>query len=387
MDTVIPSPADTAGATLDLPGLLAPIPGDQPCGPDLRTHAGGDAAYFQLKDLRATARAIERRADSEDEAQSSLAEWQRIHDLARIVLTQRTKDVEIAVWLTEAAVRLDGFAGLADGFRLLTGLVERHWDGVHPLPDTDGPDEDGIAVRLAPIGGLNGHGAEGTLIQPIRKVPLLRDDGGEPIAYWHYALAQRASQTPDSRSRPGRTQPPTLDALSQRMGQQPAARNRALLAEVRACRQAFRDLDRLLTERAGADAPPTSTITHILEEVEDAVVFLTGLSAKEEVEEAAVPDVILQSATGAPVLAEETAPQRPAKGITSREEALNQLAEIGQYFRRTEPHSPLSYTIEDLVRRGRMPLPELLAELLADAGARNTLLTTAGIRPNQNNGQ
>ncbi|TWB13098.1 type VI secretion system protein ImpA [Nitrospirillum amazonense] len=365
---------------LDLPALLAPIPGDQPCGPDLRVHNGGDATYFQLKDLRATARAIERRADSEDEAQTSLAEWQRIQDLARGVLAQRTKDIEVAVWLTEAAVRLEGFAGLADGFRLLAGLVEQYWDGVHPQPD-----EDGIAVRLAPIGGLNGHGAEGTLIQPIRKVPLLRED--QPIAYWHYALAQRASQTPDTRSRPGRTPPPTLDALSQRMSQVPATRNRALLADIRACRQAFRDLDRLLTERAGADAPPTSTITHILEEVEDAVVFLTGLSAKEEVEEAAVPDVILHSATGAPVVDEAAAPLRPAKGITSREEALTLLAEIGQYFRRTEPHSPLSYTIEDLVRRGRMPLPELLAELLADAGARNTLLTTAGIRPVQGNGQ
>ncbi|MBB6253231.1 type VI secretion system protein ImpA [Nitrospirillum iridis] len=384
MDTVTPIPV--SGAVLDIAGLLAPLPGDQPCGPDLRTHAGGDAVYFQLKDLRATARAIERRADSEDEAQSSLAEWQRIHDLARTVLAQRTKDVEIAVWLTEAAVRLDGFAGLADGFRLLAGLLDGHWDGVHPQPD-----EDGFAVRLAPIGGLNGHGAEGTLIQPIRKVPLLRDDGGEPFAYWHYALAQRASQTPDTRSRSGRTPPPTLDALSQRMSRQPAARNRALLADVRACRRVFRDLDRLLTERVGADAPPTSTIAHILEEVEDAVVFLTGLSAKEEVEEAAVPDVILQSASGAPVVEAEApvqgGPHRPAKGISSREEALTLLAEIGQYFRRTEPHSPLSYTIEDLVRRGRMPLPELLAELLADAGARNTLLTTAGIRPNPNNGQ
>jgi type VI secretion system protein ImpA len=72
--------------------------------------------------------------------------------------------------------------------------------------------------------------------------------------------------------------------------------------------------------------------------------------------------------------------QRPLKGIASREEALRLLEEIGQYFRRTEPHSPLSYTIEDLIRRGRMPLPELLAELLQDSMARHNLLTAAGIR-------
>ncbi|MDE1150596.1 MAG: type VI secretion system protein TssA [Azospirillaceae bacterium] len=378
MDTVTVAPAATS--ILDLDALLAPLPGDAPCGLDLREHAGGDAVYFQLKDLRAAARAIERRADSDDEAQSSLAEWQRIHQLGTVALRDRTKDLEIAVWMTEAAVRLDGFGGLRDGFRLIAGLVERYWDGVFPQPD-----EDGIAVRLSPIGGLNGHGAEGTLIQPIRKVPLVPEDGDAGFAYWHYALAQRASQTPDTRNRPGRKPPPTLDELRQRAAQAPVAAKRRTLTEVRACRQAFRDLDRLLTERCGGEAPPTSTIANILEEVEDAVVFLTGLA-----EEEAAPAAEAAATPKADAAAEDQGhdgPRRPAKGITSREEALSLLDEIGQYFRRTEPHSPLSYTIADLVRRGRMPLPDLLAELLQDAGARNSLLTAAGIRPVQNSGQ
>jgi type VI secretion system protein ImpA len=254
----------------DLDGLLQPVSDEAPCGVDLRVHAGGDAVYFQLKDLRSAARAIERRADADDEAQSSLAEWQRIHQLGIKVLGERTKDIEIAVWVTEAAVRIAGFAGLRDGFRLLSGLVEHYWDQVFPLPD-----EDGMAIRLAPLAGLNGIGAEGTLIQPIRKVPLAVGDGAPGFAFWHYELAQRAIQVPDTRSRPGRA-PPSIDALRQQMTQSPEAANRRLLDDLRACRHAFAELDRRLSELCGAEAPPTSTIAHILEEIEDAVLFLTG---------------------------------------------------------------------------------------------------------------
>ena len=64
-----------------------------------------------------------------------------------------------------------------------------------------------------------------------------------------------------------------------------------------------------------------------------------------------------------------------------REDALRALSEIANFFRRTEPHSPLSYTLDEAVRRGRMTWPELLAEVVADTDARNGILTTLGIRP------
>ena len=38
-------------------------------------------------------------------------------------------------------------------------------------------------------------------------------------------------------------------------------------------------------------------------------------------------------------------------------------AQIADFFRRTEPHSPLAYTLQEVVRRGRMTWPELIAAL------------------------
>ena len=67
--------------------------------------------------------------------------------------------------------------------------------------------------------------------------------------------------------------------------------------------------------------------------------------------------------------------------ILNREGALKQLEELSTWFRRTEPHSPLAYTLEEAVRRGRLTWPELLDELLTDKTVRDGLLVKLGIRP------
>ena len=73
--------------------------------------------------------------------------------------------------------------------------------------------------------------------------------------------------------------------------------------------------------------------------------------------------------------------QQSPKRLDSRiEDAIRQLEDIANFFRKTEPHSPLAFTLDDAVRRARLPLPELLAEVLPDYSARRMLLTALGIR-------
>ena len=75
-----------------------------------------------------------------------------------------------------------------------------------------------------------------------------------------------------------------------------------------------------------------------------------------------------------------------ASGVPSREHALIMLQEIAEFFRRTEPHSPLAYTLEQAVRWGRTPLPKLLEELIPDPGGReHTIFAWWGFRPKLRN--
>jgi type VI secretion system protein ImpA len=70
-----------------------------------------------------------------------------------------------------------------------------------------------------------------------------------------------------------------------------------------------------------------------------------------------------------------------AGGIAGREQALSQLAEIAAWFKRNEPQSPIAYTLDEAVRRGRMSWPDLLDEVMSDETARNALLSSLGIKP------
>ena len=57
------------------------------------------------------------------------------------------------------------------------------------------------------------------------------------------------------------------------------------------------------------------------------------------------------------------------------------LERVADFFRQTEPHSPLAYALNQAVRWGRMPLPDLLTELIPDEAARTSFFRITGIQP------
>ena len=69
-----------------------------------------------------------------------------------------------------------------------------------------------------------------------------------------------------------------------------------------------------------------------------------------------------------------------SKQMHSRAEAIKQLDLVAEFFRKTEPHSPMSYAIEQVVRWSGLSLPELLQELITDGDARNGYFKLSGIK-------
>ena len=358
----------------DLAALLAPIPGDAPAGVDLRGDASPQSLYYRLRDARAEARAAERAAETEDSVSAPPPEWRTIRDLGFEALAGHTKDLEIAGWLTEALLRSDGLAGFTAGVRLMTGLVEEFWDDLYPLPD-----EDGIATRVRPVAGLNGQSGEGTLGAALRRVPLFMRVDGSPMPYWQFEQSENLAKSADAETRQKRIDAgvlpfETVETEAQAAG---AAHFAALRAEAEAAAGAWRALGDALDARAGEDAPPTSRVRELLEKIADAASrFALGVA------DTATTGAAAPSPEGAPALAAAAMGGLAIPGtLTSREEALRSLAAIAEFFRRTEPISPLSYTLQEAVRRARMSWPELLEEIVPDPGQRTQILLSLGIRP------
>ena len=284
----------------------------------------------------------------------------------------------MAGWLTEALVRAGGFAGLRDGFRLITGLVEGFWDNLYPLED-----EDGLETKVAPITGLNGEGAEGTLIQPIRKVPLTDGSDGA-FAAWHYKIASDIAQIADEDRRQKRIEAgaPTVDVIVESVRETPAEFFVQSVADLEEAAEAFSKMNDAFYERCGDMAPPYSNIRSELEQVLELIKFLgrDKLATAMPVDEAAGEEGGAEAGQAAAGAA-GTAVHGAVGDVVTREDAFRQLLRIAEFFRRNEPHSPIAYTLEEVVRRGRMTLQELLHELVPDGESRARFLMAAGIHP------
>ncbi len=364
----------------DLERLLAPIGGDSPAGTDPRADYSATSAYNRLRDARSEARAAERAMDAAAEEATTPPQWRSIRDLADTLLAEQAKDLEVAAWYTEALLRSHGFAGLAGGCRLMLGLVEGFWDGLFPQPD-----EDGVATRVAPVTGLNGEGGDGALTQPIRKTTLFRTPEGNPLALWQIEQADALEAMEDAR-KAARVAAGALtrEAVMKAAAVVPAAHWVALAGDLREAGEAWAALAAALDARAGADAPPTSAVRGLLE---GALATVTRLAGDKLASAAAAAAAAEADAAGAPgeAPASDDAPAagrraRPGE-IASRDDALRLLEEVARWFRRTEPNSPLAYTLDEAVRRGRLSLPDLLAELMPDESARSAFLSSLGIRP------
>lgn len=370
--------------TIEKEILVAAISSEAPTGSNIR-ESSASALYFQLKDARSAARAAERRADTEGEQLGLLPEWRTILSLAPKVLAERSKDLEIVAWLIEALVRRDGFAGLRDGLAVAADLVDQYWDTLFSLED-----EDGVATKVAPIAGLNGLDAEGTLIQPLRKIPLTAAGEDGPFAAYHYEQAWALGQISDPAQRARREEGGaiSLDRFMAAANASGGAFYLTLIDDIEASIAALDALGTALDARAGKDSPPTSSIRNVLVSILETVQrFSHDLVAR--VRPAAGADAsapLPNGAGGAHMVAGSNGAAGASVAVSggalhNREDALRLLLQVADYFRRNEPHSPISTSLEELVRRGRMPFPDLLAELLQNPDAWRTAMMSAGIKP------
>ena len=356
---------------LDIETILAPISSEAPSGVDVRTDFSPTSNYFRLRDARAEARAAERAAETAADSDAGAQEWRTVKTLAIKILNEQAKDLEVAAWLTESLVRSNGLAGLAAGAEIIGGLAERYWDVLYPMPD-----EDGIVTRVAPVTGLNGEGGDGTLSQPLFKLPLFKDGNGEKVMLFQYEQSAELT-TLDPKRMEARLRAGVVpyDQMQAAARANPPGNFVALRRDLLAAQAAWRAMGLLLDEKAGADSPPTRRIADTLEQIKRVVDrYAPAEAAAAEEADAAAEAGPAEEAPGA------AGPAGPKKRLATREDALAMLSEIADWFRKNEPQSPLAYTIDDAIRRGRLSWPELLAELVSDDATRRNILSSLGIK-------
>jgi len=361
---------------LDFATLLAPISEDSPTGNDLRQDASPLSKYQSIKSARSAARAAERQGMHDGETAEADEHWRKIISLAPDILATQSKDLEVASWLAEALIRRHGFQGLRDAFKLIHGLLENYWDGLYPMPD-----EDGLETRTSPLSGLNGEGAEGVLIAPIRKVPIAK--GQNVFSLWQYQQALDAQRAPDEQSRENKIAKLgfSVEDIEKSVNESSSEFFVNQFDDITAAIDIYKTVGQQLEKYCYPhEAPPIRNITSILEECRGAISHIG--KHKLPVAAPSVAETVENTDTeqhSMPTTASQTQTS-VAGAISSRASALAQLQEIANFFRKTEPHSPISYVIEKSIKWGSMPLNELIIELIPDSSSRERFSELTGVK-------
>ena len=312
---------------LDLESLLAPLPGDAPCGANLEY----DPAFQALEE--AAAGKPERQYDKVYPAEPP--DWTTVRELA-LGLAARTRDLRVAVWLTRSGARVEGFSAALEGLQLLHGLVERHWAQVHPLLDAnDANDPTARLNALAPLthdAGLADLRAAG--LTPVRGSITVRD---LELAFGNVE------------ARPG-------EPVPTREGATPAvAAAQALIADLAAGMTQGGDLvlaiEKSLDAKLGAaHSPDLAPLRKLLDCVANA-----GRAAQDGAEPGAIEHVAAAAGTA-----------KPSGAIQSREDAIRTLQRVCDWIERNEPSHPAPLLIQRAQRLMKKNFIDIIRDLVPD---------------------
>src|ERR1700722_3762193 len=333
--------------------LLNPIPGDNPSGVYVR-HDTKLLLYDKIKEARRQDDAL---SQGDWEHERKLADFPLEKKLAEEALATKTKDLQLAAWLTEAQVNLEGYAGLLQGLNLCAGLIRDFWETLYPPIE-----DDDLELRSGPLDFL-GSGLD----FPLKSRPLAKAG----YDWFQYKESRSVGYDDPSRSdkeRKDREQKIAEGKLSaesfdKSFAETPKAFYFQGEKDLDGCLVALKSLDEICDEKFGSSGPAFGKLRTALEDVRHSVHAL--LEKKRETEPDPVEVVASADGTasvGATVAggaAVAGAPGITISVLTSSEpadprEAIATVARVAALLRQQDPLNPAPYLMMRGLRWGEL---------------------------------
>lgn len=381
------SATDTA-MNVDLDRLIAPIPGAAAAGVSLLF----ERTYQQIAEARREDDAALPQGDWERPLKR--ADWNLVEQLCTDALANRSKDIQIAAWLAEAWLHLKGLEGLTDGLGLIGSLCTEYWDSIHPQVE-----EGEIEYRVAPFVWINDNISLALRLNvPIAERAPESGASSLTLADWEEALRLENLVRKDAAVAKiaERDRKITRAAFMTSVSLTSPKFFAGILKQHARCASAVAGLEQCIQDKLGDDSPGVGKVREVLEGMRKAVREFGGeppaaevkIESKRKAKRGAGSEPPPAQAT---TQGTDMAENRSTDDITtsgegligSREEAYRRLADAADYLLRTEPHSPCPYLVMRAVAWGKMPLTELLQELVQGESDLRQLYALLGMRPGQ----
>jgi type VI secretion system protein ImpA len=332
--------------------LLNPIPGPNPSGENLKYNP----VYDKIKEARR----------QEDDAPQG--DWQRERKVADFILViklagdslaTKSKDLQLAAWLTEALLNREGFSGLCDGLKLIRGLIENFWDTLYPEIE-DGDTE----LRATPVEWVGSR-----LDKVVKETPLTRGGYGyfkyqESRAVGYEEQASESQTRMEARATAiaeGKLVPEEFD---KDFTATPREFYVKVVADLEANLEQLEELAPICEEKFGEFNPSFSKLRSALEEVRHTAKGLLQKKQDPTPAAAPTPEVAEPEPEATEYVSESPAAVAPAsrpaaRRITSaepvdKEDAVARIVAVAAYLRREDPYSPASFLLLRGLRWGEL---------------------------------
>ena len=353
--------------------LLKPVAGDNPAGKSLRY----DPVYDKIKEAR---REEDDAPQGEWQRERKIADWTLVIKLCADSIADKSKDLQLAAWLTEALLRKDGFNGLLRGLTLLRGMIDEFWDGLFP------ENEDGdLELRAGPLDWVGSY-----LEQPIKYAPITKSGLGyfkfkesRTVGYEEQANENSAKREAyDSAKREGKI---TADEFDAAVKATSTAIYAAWMEDFDKSLETVDGLNETCQEKFGDYSPSFSKLRTALEEVRNVV---RGVYVKRQENEAPPPPPeaepepepepqVSYSPAFSSHAAAAAAPARAktASGIVpgNLDEVPLRLAAVAKYLRSNDAYDPAPYLMlrgyrwGETRRQGGNPHPSFIVAPTTEA--------------------
>ena len=338
--------------------LLNPIPGENPSGVNLRY----DKVSDQIKEARTEGEA----SVLGNLATPKKADYKVVIKLAGDALAARSKDLQLAAWLTEAQVKREGIGMVEPCLKLMLDLQQQFWETLYPEI------EDGDAgMRATPI-----EWACNRIADVLHEAPITKDG----LSFYQYRESRVVGYEADTEYNDARREArqqaiedgkTTGEDFDKSFASTPKSWYVAMEEAMRASTETLDALQVFCEEKYGDEGPAFGKLRAAMEEVGQVVTQLLNEKRKTEPDEpepgageeidtapAAAMEAEPLAESGGSVEAVPAARTKAAKSVSAepadREDAIARIQSCARFLQKENSSSPIAYLVQSALRLGEL---------------------------------
>ena len=243
---------------------------------------------------------------------------------------ERSHDLRAAVYLADALLNTEGLNGFADVTTYIRGCLEDFWTTCHPELDPD--DDDDPTMRINAIQGLcgqpGGQSGPSPVYRSLRRAPLSESRGFGRFSLREIEIAEGQAPVPE-----GMDNVPDSASVSAAFQDSDDEVIAKRLAAAQTAAENVKAISKVFDEQTPGQGPELDPLIKLLGQI---VKVLGRYSGAEDT----VGDDESPAEDGAAPELDSGAP-RAVGGIRSPADVYNALDRIIDYYKRSEPSSPI----------------------------------------------